>query len=66
MLGYSLEEVKALGVEEIHPKKELTHILEEIEKQSKDALAPAADLPVLRKDGSIFYASVLGTKMNFG
>ncbi len=64
MLGYSLKEFKALGVEDIHPKKELTHILDQIEKQSNDVLVPAADLPILRKDGSIFYASVLGTKLS--
>jgi two-component system, LuxR family, sensor kinase FixL len=64
MLGYSLEEFKMLGVTNIHPKEHLPYVMEQIEKQSKDSLAPAIDLPMRRKDGSIFYASVLGTKMN--
>jgi len=64
MLGYSLEEIKTLGVTDIHPKESLSYILDQIEKQSKDILEPAADLPVKRKDGTIFYANVLGTKMS--
>jgi PAS domain-containing protein len=51
-------------VADIHPKDKLACILEQVEEQSKDSLVPAEDLPVLRKDGSIFYANVLGTKMN--
>ncbi|MFA5117356.1 MAG: PAS domain S-box protein [Candidatus Omnitrophota bacterium] len=64
MLGYNLEELKSLGVEDIHPKEQLANVLERIEEQSKDSLVPAADLPVIKKGGSIFYANVLGTKMN--
>ena len=64
MLGYSLEELKERGVADIHPKEELVTIFHEIERQYADPNAPAADIPVLRKDGSIFYASVLGTRMN--
>ena len=64
MIGYSLEELKTLGVADIHPKEEMPYILEQIEKQSKDASSPAVDLQVLRKNGNIFYASVLSTRMN--
>jgi PAS domain S-box-containing protein len=61
MVGYSLEELKKLDISDIHPKEDLVYVFEQIEKQSKDALASAKDLPIKRKDGSIFYASVRGT-----
>lgn len=58
MLGYSLEEIKKLCVKDIHPKKELCHVLPKFEKQVKGELVVAKELPVKRKDGSIFYADV--------
>ena len=60
MLGYSLEELKKLGAADIHPREALPYVREQIEIQSKDGLAPARDLPMLRKDGSVFYANVRG------
>ena len=60
MLGYSLEELKNLGAERIHPEEDLPYVNEQIELQSKDPVAPAADIPMRRKDGSVFYADVRG------
>ena len=60
MLGYSLEELKKLGAEEIHPEEDLPYVNQQIGIQSRDPLAPAADLPMKRKDGSVFYANVRG------
>ena len=64
LLGYSLEELKALGVADIHPKEKLPYIVEQIEAQSKDAHVPAVDLPVLRKNRQNVDCYVLGAKMN--
>ncbi len=63
MLGYSLEELKKMGAADIHPKEELRYVEEQIEIQSKDGLAPAKDLPMRRKDGSVFYANVRGAQI---
>jgi PAS domain S-box-containing protein len=63
MLGYSLEELKKLGTADIHPKEELPYVKEQIDIQSKDGLAPARDLPMRRKDGSVFYANVRGAQI---
>jgi PAS domain S-box-containing protein len=60
MLGYSLEELKQLGAADIHPKEELPYVEEQIEIQLNDGLAPARDLPMRRKDGSVFHANVRG------
>lgn len=58
MLGYSPEEIKKLSIPDIHPKEALSHALEQFEKQSRRELELAEDLPVKRKDGSIFYADI--------
>jgi PAS domain S-box-containing protein len=58
MLGYSPEEIKKLGVADIHPKEDLPYVIEQFEKQVRREIAVAKDLPVKRKDGSIFYADV--------
>ncbi|MCX5782232.1 MAG: PAS domain S-box protein [Elusimicrobia bacterium] len=58
MLGYSLEEMKKLGVTDIHPKEDLPYVIEQFERQLRGEIAVAKDLPVKRKDGSVFYADV--------
>jgi PAS domain S-box-containing protein len=60
MLGYPLEELKKLGSADIHPQEDLSYVDKQIEIQSNDGLAPARDLPMRRKDGSVFYANVRG------
>ena len=58
MIGYNEEEIKGLGVMDIHPQEALPYVLEQFEKQSRREIALAKDLPVKRKDGSVFYADV--------
>jgi PAS domain S-box-containing protein len=58
MLGYNAEEIKNLGVMDIHPKETLPHIIEQFEKQARGELALTRDIPVKRKNGSIFYADI--------
>ena len=58
MLGYSLDEIKNLSVLDIHRKKDLPYVLNQFKLQSMEELEIAKDLPVKRKDGSIFYADV--------
>jgi len=58
MTGYTPEEIKTLGVVDIHPKKDLPFVIDQFEKQARKEIEVAKDLPVKRKDGSIFYADV--------
>ncbi len=60
MLGYSVEDLVKLSSEEIHPEENLPFVSGLIENQAKDRLAPAGDIPMKRKDGSVFYANVRG------
>jgi PAS domain S-box-containing protein len=58
MLGYTKEEIESLTINDIHPQKDISHVLDEFEKLAKGEKVLAEDLPVLRKDGSIFYADI--------
>jgi PAS domain S-box-containing protein len=61
MLGYTQDELKTLGVSNIHPKDDLPHVAAEFEAQTRGEKTLAADLPFLRKDGTIFHADVNAT-----
>jgi PAS domain S-box-containing protein len=58
MLGYAPEEIRALGIADIHPQAALPHVMEQFERQARKEIAVAADLPVKRKDGTVFYADI--------
>jgi PAS domain S-box-containing protein len=58
MLGYCSDEVKKLRVMDIHPKENLSYVIEQFEKQAKKEISLARDIPVKRKDGSVFYADI--------
>ncbi len=63
MLGYSIEEVYGLGIEDIHPAAVLTEVQERVERQEKGEIVLASDVPVQRKDGSVFFADVSSAPM---
>jgi diguanylate cyclase (GGDEF)-like protein/PAS domain S-box-containing protein len=56
MLGYTPEEMTVLGVSDIHPSGALPHVVEQFERQVRGELKLATDIPVKRKDGSVFFA----------
>jgi len=58
MLGYTKEEIKNITINDIHPQNEISHILDEFQKLVKGEKNLAENLPVLRKDGTIFYADI--------
>jgi len=66
MLGYSREEMSDLGVMDIHPREDLSHILELLEKVTKGEMVRIEDIPVKRKDGSIFYADIDASPITLG
>jgi len=58
MLGYSMEEMTNLGVMDIHPEKDFPYVLDQFEKQAKGITSLAQNMPVKRKDGSVFYTDI--------
>lgn len=66
MIGYTKEEIEHLGVLDIHPEKDLPYIIKQFELQSKKNFTLAKDIPVKRKDGSVFYADINSTPITLG
>lgn len=58
MLGCDLDEVKNLKLEDIHPQEHFAYVKEQFEKQARRQITLAKDIPVKRKDGTVFYADV--------
>jgi PAS domain S-box-containing protein len=58
MLGYTMDEIKKMSVNDIHPKKDLPYVISQFEKQARREIGIALGLPVKRKDGSVFYADI--------
>ncbi len=58
MLGYGEEEIRGLQVTDIHPEEELPYVIEQFDKQYRKEILTAADIPVKRRDGTIFYADI--------
>lgn len=58
MLGYDNEELLNLSVADIHPKENLPEVIDAFEKQIRREIQIATNLPVKRKDGSIFFADI--------
>jgi PAS domain S-box-containing protein len=58
MLGYAPEELSRLSVTDIHPKESLPHVMAEFEQLAKNNKNFANEIPVLRKDGGVFFADI--------
>ncbi len=58
MLGFTPEEIKKLGVADIHPEKDLPMVLNALKHQAEEVMAIACDIPVKRKNGDVFYADI--------
>ncbi len=61
MLGYTHDEMLALEVNDIHPAADLPHVLKQVERQAKGDIILAPNIPLLRKDGSVFFADINST-----
>lgn len=66
MLGYTKEEIANLAIYDIHPPQDISPILDEFEKQKKGEKVVAESLPILRKDGSVFYVDACYGPISLG
>ncbi len=64
MLGYTPEEMKTLKVMDIHPQKDLPMVMDIFSKIVCNDIKTAHELPMQRKDGSVFYVDVKGNITN--
>lgn len=58
MLGCSSREIKKMSVFDIHPQKDWPYVIEQFEKLANGEISLISDLPVKRKDDTVFYADV--------
>ena len=58
MLGYTAEEIITLGIDDIHPEEQLPYVMDQVMRQARKEFTLAKDIPIRRKDGSIFFADV--------
>jgi PAS domain S-box-containing protein len=58
MLGYTQDEFSRLTVSDIHPEQDLQYVLEQFEAQARGEIRFTTDIPIKRKDGSVFYADI--------
>ncbi len=65
MIGYSAEELASLDATDFHPQENLPDISEQFARSFRGEIQIATDLPVKRKDGSVFYADIKITRVNF-
>ena len=65
-LGYTLEELVQLSVPDIHRTEDLPHAKNEFERQRHGGAEIAPNVPVMRKDGSVFYADIQTTVIRLG
>ncbi len=63
MLGYTEKELQGMGVPDIHPEKNLAHVLSEFEAQARGEKSLAENIPCLRKDRTIIYADINTAKI---
>jgi PAS domain S-box-containing protein/putative nucleotidyltransferase with HDIG domain len=61
MMGYSYEEISSMGIENIHPSEYLEYARSEFDSLASGHKVHAADVPCLRRDGTILYADISGS-----
>jgi len=65
MFGYDCKEMISIGVNDIHPAKDLERIYAEFQALLNKEYQTSRDLPCLRKDGSVFFADISAEPINF-
>ena len=63
MLQYTLDEIRQLGILDIHPEEDAPWILEEFDTRAVRETEKGIDIPVKRKDGSIFWNEVTSSQV---
>lgn len=58
MTGYTEKEILTLGIQDIHPEEAIPYAMDIFDKLSRKEILSAQELPVLRKDKTVFFADV--------
>jgi PAS domain S-box-containing protein len=57
-LGYTHQEIKQIGVQDVHPQDSLPFVMEQFKRLLNRRQSLARDIPVKRKNDEIFYADI--------
>jgi PAS domain S-box-containing protein len=63
MLGYPMEEIYRVSIEDLHPREALAEVQRQFERNAKGEIRVARDLPMKRKDGSVFFVDISAAPM---
>jgi PAS domain S-box-containing protein len=63
MLGYRPEDIKNLGVMDIHPKESLPYVTEQFDRLARHEIGAATEIPVKRRDGTVLYADITSSSL---
>ena len=63
MLGYDEEELLEKSIPDLHPPEEVTNDLQRFQAAAEGRVSINEDRPVLRKNGSLFYADITGHRI---
>jgi len=66
MIGCEPAQITILKVADIHPAEDLPRVVQEFEAQVRGESSLAADIPVKRLDGDVFYADINSVPVNLG
>ena len=66
MLGYTLEELGRLKVDDIHPAESLAFVREQFQRQARQEINLTPEIPVRRKDGTVFFSDIVSSPMHIG
>lgn len=64
MLGVTEKELLTMGVRDIHPPKDIPRVIQNFEELAKGKIATAKDVPVVRRDGKLFYTDIKTSLIN--
>jgi PAS domain S-box-containing protein len=65
MLGYSEPELLSMSIRDIHPAEAMPATLEVFQALSEGRIQVNQNSPVLRKDGSVFYADIASNALSY-
>lgn len=66
MLGYRKDEISRLRIKDIHPPKDVPYVIKQFERQARGEIALVQEIPVMRKNGDVFFADVNASVVKIG
>ncbi len=64
MLGYTKEELLSMSVSDIHPKESIAYVHQQFARIVAKEVPVVQNIPLLKKDKTVFFADVSGSAMN--